>query len=155
MKNRKFQLFLLVPLLSLGSFAKGSNLQHLTKKDPTVKSKQIIFIENQFSTALKKAKAESKYIFVDAYTTWCGPCKQLKQTTFKDSRAAEFFNKNFVNAAIDMEKRESTKLALEWNIQQYPTLMILDEHGKVILGSIGYLNAEQLIDFGKRALKKH
>ena len=26
---------------------------------------------------LAKAKAEHKYIFVDCYATWCGPCKYM------------------------------------------------------------------------------
>lgn len=148
MKNIKYQVFMLIAMLSLSSFSKGKSLG-----DPPVQSKQIIFIENAFSAALKKAKAENKYIFVDAYAIWCGPCKQLKQTTFKDSRAADFFNKNFINAAVDMEEGEGSKLAVKWDVQQYPTLLVLDYHGNVVLRSIGYLNAEQLIDFGKRALK--
>lgn len=102
MKNIKYHLFLLGALLSLSSFSNSENANHSIKENPP--SKPIAFIENAFSTALKKAEAEHKYIFVDAYTTWCGPCKQLKSTSFKDSQTADFFNKNFVNASIDMEK---------------------------------------------------
>lgn len=155
MKNVKYQLLLLVALLSLSSFSTRNNVYNIIKENPPVKNKPIMFIENAFSTALKKAKAERKYIFVDAYTTWCGPCKQLKNTTFKDSQAADLFNKNFVNVAIDMEKEEGTDLALKWDVQEYPTLLVLDFNGKVVLRSIGYLNAKQLTDFGKRALQKN
>lgn len=142
---KTYHLFLFGAMLVLSSFSTFNN--------PPVKSKQILFIENAFSTALKKAKAERKYIFVDAYAIWCGPCKQLRLTSFKDGKAADFFNKNFVNVAIDTEKGEGINLALKWDVQEYPTLLILDYNGKVVLRSIGYLNAEQLIDFGKQALK--
>jgi len=154
MKNIKYQLLLFAALLSLSSFSPINNVHELIQRNPTVKSKPIVFIENSFLTALKKAKTEHKYIFVDAYTSWCGPCKQLKNTTFKDSQTADFFNKNFVNLSVDMEKGEGTDLAEKWGVQEYPTLLILDHNGKVLHRSIGYLDAKQLTAFGKKALQK-
>lgn len=38
--------------------------------------------------------------------------KQLKNTTFKDSQAADLFNKNFVNLSVDMEKGQGTTYLL-------------------------------------------
>jgi len=138
----------LLVIWTLMSFFLSAQAQNLPAK-----SKQIIFIENNFSTALKQAKAKRKYIFLDAYTSWCGPCKKLKNTTFKDSLTADFFNKNFINAAIDMEKGQGIDLALEWDVQEYPTLLVLDDKGKIVLRSVGYLSAKQLTDFGKEALR--
>lgn len=116
--------------------------------------KQINFIENSWSIALKKANAENKYIFVDAYAVWCGPCKLLKATTFKNNEAAAFFNKNFINVAIDMEKGEGVDLASKWGIQAYPTLIILNSKGKPVLGTVGFIDAKDLIKFGQQALQK-
>jgi len=151
---------LLIPVMIWSSILTESQIDSpaykpndLTIERPPVKSKSITFIENTYSIALKKAKAEHKYIFVDAYATWCGPCRQLKNTTFKDSQAADFFNKNFVNLSVDMEKGEGVDLASKWEVQEYPTLLILDENGKVLLRSIGYLDAIQLRAFGKKAFK--
>lgn len=154
MKSIKYQLLLFGALFSLSSFSIIHSVHDLINERP-VKSKPITFIENSYSIALKKAKAERKYVFVDAYTTWCGPCKQLKNITFKDSQAADFFNKNFVNISIDMEKGEGADLASKWDVQEYPTLLILDYNGKVLLRSIGYLDAKQLTAFGKKALQKN
>lgn len=153
MKNIKYQLVLLGAVLLLSSFSTPNNVYKAIKQKPRVKGKPITFIENAFFTAVKKAKAERKYIFVDAYTTWCGPCKQLKNTTFKDSQTVDFFNKNFVNLSVDMEKGQGVDLASKWDVQEYPTLLILDYNGKVLFRSIGYMNAKQLINFGKQALR--
>ncbi|MXV15802.1 thioredoxin family protein [Hufsiella ginkgonis] len=114
----------------------------------------IKFIENSWPTALAKAKAEHKYIFVDAYATWCGPCKLLKSTTFADPEAAAFFNANFVNVSIDMEKGEGPKLAERWQVEAYPTLIIFDPEGKPVLGTAGFMKAKELIRFGKQALAR-
>ena len=151
MKIIKYQLLLFGALLSLSSFSAVYSVYGLKKEKSLEKNQAIIFIENAFSLALQKAKAEHKYIFVDAYATWCGPCRQLKNTSFKNTQTAEYFNKNFVNLSVDMEKGKGMDLATTWEIQEYPTLLILDFNGKVLFRSIGYLDAKQLKAFGERA----
>lgn len=117
-------------------------------------SAQINFIENSWTEALKQASAKNKYIFVDAYASWCGPCKMLKATTFKDKKVAEFYNSNFINVAIDMEKGDGPQLARQWGMRAYPTLLIFTPKGKIVYGSEGYIGATDLIKFGVKALNK-
>lgn len=124
------------------------------KRNAAGPNSQINFIENSWTEALKQASVNHKYIFVDAYATWCGPCKMLKSTTFKNNKAAAFFNNNFVNVAIDMEKGQGPKLASQWQVQAYPTLFIFDSAGKPVLYAVGYIGADDLIRFGQAALKK-
>ena len=115
---------------------------------------KIIFIEDDWNEALKQAAAQHKYIFVDAYATWCGPCMMLKATTFKNKKAADFYNKNFINVAMDMEKGLGPQLAAQWGMQAYPTLIIFNSKGDPVLGTVGYIKAPDLIRFGEEALKK-
>lgn len=117
-------------------------------------SPHIVFIENSWTEALKQAQLQKKYIFVDAYATWCGPCKMLKTYTFTNDKAAEFYNNNFINVSIDMEKGQGPELAAKWMIQAYPTLIIFNQNGKPVLGTIGFIKADELIRFGKQALNK-
>jgi thiol:disulfide interchange protein len=117
-------------------------------------SAQINFIENSWGEALKQAAAKNKYIFVDAYASWCGPCKLLKATTFKNSKVARFYNSNFINVAMDMEKGDGPKLAAQWGLQAYPTMIIFDPKGKPVYGTVGYIKADDLIKFGVKGLNK-
>ena len=120
----------------------------------TSNNKQINFIENAWPEALKQAAAQNKYIFVDAYATWCGPCKMLKATTFKNNKAATFYNQNFINVALDMERGANPQLAQAWGMQAYPTLIIFDSKGKIVLNTVGYITAADLIRFGEEALRR-
>ena len=130
-------------------------LYPLKGKAQSVKiSGQINFIENSWSEALKQAAAKNKYIFVDAYATWCGPCKMLKATTFKNNKVAEFYNSNFVNVAIDMEKGDGPQLAAQWGLQAYPTMIIFNSKGKAVYGTVGFIRPDDLIKFGVKALNK-
>lgn len=92
-------------------------------------NRSIQFEHGTFSELLAKAKKENKMIFIDCYTTWCGPCKWMAKNVFTNDTAADFYNKNFVNAKIDMEQGEGIEIAKKYGIQAYPTLIYLDSDG--------------------------
>ena len=58
----------------------------------------------EWKRIVKKAKKEKKLVFIDCYTSWCGPCKMLASKIFTQDAVADFFNENFVNTKYDMEK---------------------------------------------------
>lgn len=116
--------------------------------------KGIQFVEPNWAKAIEQAKKEKKMIFVDAYTTWCGPCRMLKQNTFPDKAAGDFFNKHFINIALDMEKGDGLAFAEKYQIRAYPTLLIMDADLKSTSIAEGYMNPAQLIEFGKYVINK-
>jgi thiol:disulfide interchange protein len=46
----------------------------------------INFQKIDLEAAKKIAAKENKLIFIDLYTTWCGPCKLMAKNTFTDAR---------------------------------------------------------------------
>ena len=113
----------------------------------------IQFTEGSFNDILKKAKKEKKNIFLDAYASWCGPCKMLKRDVFPQAQVGEFFNKNFINVAMDMEKGEGIQLSQKFKITAYPTLLFINDKGEVIGSALGYHNADKLIQVAKPFVK--
>jgi thioredoxin-related protein len=67
---------------------------------------------------------------------------------------AEFYNSNFVNVAIDMEKGDGPQLAAQWGLQAYPTMIIFNSKGKAVYGTVGFIRPDDLIKFGVKALNK-
>ena len=152
MKQQYFWMLLLPVFFSVASFKPvPPKSTGLLKSAPADK---IVFVENDWNTAVKKASAQKKYIFVDCYATWCGPCKMLKMQTFSNKKVADFFNDKFVNVSIDMEKGQGPQLAQLWKIQAYPTLIIFDENAKPVLGTMGFMKADDLMRFAEQALSK-
>lgn len=98
-------------------------------------------------------KKENKLIFLDIYATWCGHCKKLKTKTFSNEKVGNFYNQNFINVALDGEKGEGADLMKKYNLNSFPSLLFIDNTGKVIAESRGYQNAEELIKFGKKYTK--
>ena len=70
----------------------------------------IHFEQGSWAEITAKAKTEKKLIFIDCYTSWCGPCKQLSAEIFPQKAVAEFFNTHYVNYKVDMEKGEGVSL---------------------------------------------
>ena len=56
--------------------------------------------------AMDMSKTESKKIFVDIYTDWCGWCKRMDATTFKDPQVVEYMNTHFYAVKLDAEQKE-------------------------------------------------
>lgn len=104
----------------------------------------IRFTESGIATALKKAKAQHKPVFVDAYASWCAPCREMQETTFRDKRISTYLNSHYINAAIDVEKGSGTQFAEQYEVNSYPTLLLLDEHGKVMKRIEGFVDAADL-----------
>ncbi|MEJ5050660.1 redoxin domain-containing protein [Chryseobacterium culicis] len=113
----------------------------------------INFQKIDLEAAKKIAAKENKLIFIDLFTTWCGPCKLMAKNTFTDPRIGEMFNKNFVNIALDAEK-EGINLAKEFKVVNYPSFLFLDPKGKLVQYDFGYYNAEQFLGVGASVLGK-
>lgn len=112
----------------------------------------IQFNQGKWQDILLKAKNERKLIFVDAFTTWCGPCKMMDRYTFPDTKAGEFYNANFVNYKLDMEKGEGPSIAGKYDVTAYPTLLFVNYKGELVQKIEGYQDAKKLLQLGKEAL---
>lgn len=101
-----------------------------------------------------KAKKENKLIFVDCYTDWCGPCRQLAANVFTKDEVADFFNAKFVNAKFEMEKDEDgVTLKEQWQIRAFPTLVFYDPAtDQVVHRLVGAGQPSWLIDGAKVAM---
>ena len=89
--------------------------------------------------ASAKAKAEGKLIFLDCFTTWCGPCRKMALTVFTQEKVGSAMNPKFVSVKIDMESQYGAPLAKKLQVTAYPTFVIfnadLQEIGRFLGGS--------------------
>ena len=112
----------------------------------------IQFQDTNFKTTLEKAKKENKLVFLDAYTTWCGPCKLMAKNIFPLESVGNYYNANFINAKIDMEKGEGIGIAKKYNVKAFPTYLFIDGNGNEVHRTLGYVEEKDFIQFGQDAL---
>lgn len=114
--------------------------------------REIEFRDLSFEEALAAADRENKPIFMDCYTTWCGPCKWMAANIFTHNDVADYYNENFVCVKFDMEKGEGLELAKEFKIRAYPTLLFINGDRQLVMKQIGApRNPEPYISLGKNA----
>ena len=100
----------------------------------------------------KLAEKKGKKIFIDVYTDWCGWCKQMDKTTFKDAKIIAYMNEKFIAVKLDAESPKATvyqtkvitERELALNVLQansYPTTAYLDERQNIIQPVPGYQDA--------------
>lgn len=143
--------FLILPVLFVGiaislAFSKS-------ELAVTSEGKGISFHEGTLADAKKAAKESNKFLFVDVYAVWCGPCKLLKRNTFSDEKVGEYFNEKFVSTMVDAERGEGLALVKEHPVPGYPTMLIFDSEGNLKGKIIGYQTPEQLISRAKEIVE--
>ena len=59
--------------------------------------------------AINRSKTDSvpKKMFIDFYTGWCGWCKRMDATTFKDKSVVSYMNANFYPVKFDAETTDT------------------------------------------------
>ena len=97
------------------------------------------FVKGSVNEVLAKARKENKLVFVDVYTTWCGPCKLMDRNTFSNKEVAAFLRDKVVSFKIDAEKGEGIGFARKYRVMGYPCFLVLDGDGKLVARQMGYM----------------
>ncbi len=110
-----------------------------------------IHFEHDLSwTAIQaKAKAENKYIFMDCFTTWCGPCRFMSTTIFPKEQVGSYFNDKFISVQVQLDSSakddahtkswyvDAHNLVAQYNVRVYPTYLIFTPDGQPLHRDIG------------------
>lgn len=114
--------------------------------------RSINFETGTFAEALKKAKESNKLLFMDCYTSWCGPCKMLARDVFTLNEVADYFNEHFISMKVDCEKGEGVELRKRFGVSAYPTLLFIDGDGNVVSKIVGATAPEAFLPKIKESL---
>lgn len=109
---------------------------------------KIDFVELSLQQALDKANAENKMIFIDAYASYCLPCKQM-DVAFQNPLLLQYFNDNFINIKVNVENEISEAYKLNYQIVFLPTLIFIDASGKQRTKIDNVVTANELLSIGK------
>ncbi|MFT4698916.1 MAG: thioredoxin-related protein [Flavobacteriaceae bacterium] len=115
---------------------------------------------------LETAQAnEARKVLIDVYTEWCGWCKKMDKTTFKDKVLVDYVKDNFYCVKFDGEdknlinyrgyefkyvpngRRGYNELAYELlrGKMSYPSIVFLDENLDILQPFKGFRTAEELL----------
>ena len=99
-----------------------------------------LFFEGDLVAAQKVAKSTRKLVMIDFKAEWCGPCKMLDRTTWKDENVISTLKDKAVAVKVDVD--ENSELAAKYSIHSLPTVIFVDGNGNEVSRFIGYRDAE-------------
>ena len=113
----------------------------VTEKIPPAAVEEVLW-QTDFEAAKAKAKAEKKLLLVDfTGSDWCGWCIKLKDEVFDKETFKTEAPKQFVCVELDFPqekdlsrelKEQNDKLSRQYNVQGFPTVLVMDPEGEVI-----------------------
>lgn len=111
-----------------------------------------------------KAKEENKYIFMDCYATWCGPCKTMDRDVYPNDSVGNFINNKFISVKVQMDTNKNDNdmvkssyadahaILLEYKINAFPTFLFFSPDGKLVHRYEGGKDSGQFIELADDAL---
>ena len=137
MSNEMKRLLLLVLIVSSTAFSQG-----------------IEFRKERYAEVLKMAKEQNKLVFIDIYTSWCGPCKHMADNIFPLPKVGEYYNTYFLNLQLDAEKSEDGKMvAKSFGVSAYPTFLFVNGDGELVYRFLGGKSEDMFIKEGEKAVE--
>lgn len=97
-----------------------------------------------FRAACEQAAAEHKLVFIDFYTIWCGPCKELEDSTWTDGAVIDLLHGTTIALRIDAE--QECGLATRYHVNTYPTLLLLKPDGTEVGRIVGYREPAKFVE---------
>lgn len=120
--------------------------------------------QSSWAQIKQKAKAENKYIFMDCFATWCGPCKYMTNTIFPQEEVGNFMNDKFISVAVQLDTTDNDndyvkswfddgqQLAKEYGVRAYPTYLVFNPDGEAVHRFVGSSPAPEFIERVKASL---
>jgi thioredoxin 1 len=142
MKKSPARLLLLLAMIGFGMGLGSCS----AKYKPLLSSQQgINFKVITFAQAKQMAKDERKALFIFEHASWCPTCKKMEQEVLIQKELGDVYNRDLINAAIDVDSPEGHRLRMQYPVRATPTLLFFKPDGTLAGKLEGFTNASDLL----------
>ncbi|MEP0985825.1 thioredoxin family protein [Ekhidna sp.] len=107
----------------------------------TISYGQVQWIKN-YDVARAQAMAENKFIVMDFWAIWCGPCKKMDVDMWNTTEMTAYADK-FIFLKIDVDSNRD--IAMKYSANTIPKVVIMDASGQEIWEEIGFASASMYL----------
>jgi thioredoxin-related protein len=128
----------------------------------------ISFISNlSWQEVLQKAKTENKFVFVDCYASWCGPCKIMENQVYTNDSLGAFMNEKFISVKTQMDTTNqddekiqhwyatADALSRQYHIEAYPTYLFFSPDGRAVHKGLGERDIQGFLAMAMAAMDEN
>lgn len=103
---------------------------------------------------LEEAQSKGKIVFLEIYTTSSTPHKVMDRNIYSDASVRDYLSENMVSYKVDAEKENGLDLVIIYNVEDFPTLIFLDDRGHELVRNNGALGVTSFLELAKQAKAK-
>lgn len=104
-----------------------------------------------------KAEKENKYVFIDVFATWCGPCKLMDKKVYPNDSVADFLHEKFISVKAQMDTTaDDNQQVKNWyaaaraindkyHIQGFPSFLFFTPQGELVYRGLGFKEANAFV----------
>lgn len=96
----------------------------------------------EWEQVLQQAAQSEKLVFIDFYTDWCGWCKHMDKTTFKEDHVVNFMAEQFIAVKMDGDADFGGMMGQKYGVDAYPYYVIANDQAVKVGSQAGYIDAE-------------
>lgn len=116
---------------------------------------QLFKTQDQYKEAFDSARISNKPLFLYFHIDGCGACRQLEKKVFADTVIADYLSENFICCNINAKKGEGIEINKIYKTHSFPTLIICDTSGTIIGKGLGFMAAEEFLQFCNRSINRN
>lgn len=102
-----------------------------------------------YNAAKAKAKSDNKLVLLEfTGSDWCGYCKRMQAEIFAKPQFQDYAAKNLILVELDFPRakpqsdtvrKQNMQLANEYDVEGFPTTIVLTPDGKRVANFFGYI----------------
>jgi Flp pilus assembly protein TadD len=102
--------------------------------------------EGTLADAVRRAKQSKRWVLVDVFATWCGPCHAMDDKVYPQREVTQAIERDFVALRRDGETGEGAEIAARYHVVGFPTILLIDENGVEVDRVMGFVDGRELVE---------
>ncbi len=104
-----------------------------------------------YEDGMALGKKLGKKVFIDFYADWCGFCRMMDGSTYRDASVIAILNRDFIPVKVHSDKEK--EIALRYDIRALPSIALISEDGTRIGSVPGYIPSDKLVEILEQVKK--
>lgn len=113
------------------------------------KPETIAFRESDYQTIMEAARMQQRNVLFYFTHPYCAPCKIMERTVFNQPEVIKLVEEVSIPVKVDCvdEKPFARAIQKQFEINRFPTLLMVDSAGNILDESSGFMDKEELMVF--------